>query len=87
MFDPTGVDSKRVLEQLFGAPKYVIGVVHLSPLPGSPRWGGEMSQVLDSAVADARALKGGGVQGLIVDTLSPQGQAAVTNGILIELVP
>jgi len=67
MSNPTDLDPKRVLEQIFGAPKYVIGVVHLSPLPGSPRWGGEMSQVLDRAVADARALEGGGVDGLIVE--------------------
>ena len=67
MFDPTGVDPKRALEQTFGAPKYVIGVVHLLPLPGSPRWKGQMSRVLKRAVADARALESGGVDGLIVE--------------------
>jgi membrane complex biogenesis BtpA family protein len=67
MSNPIGVDPKRALEQIFGAPKYVIGVVHLLPLPGSPRWGGEMSQVLERAVLDARALEDGGVNGLIVE--------------------
>ena len=27
----------------------VVGMVHLPPLPGSPRWGGDMSKVVDFA--------------------------------------
>jgi membrane complex biogenesis BtpA family protein len=61
------VSPKRVLEQLFGASKYVIGMVHLLPLPGSPRWAGAMEEVLERAVADAVALESGGVDGLIVE--------------------
>jgi membrane complex biogenesis BtpA family protein len=67
MSSPSEEDPKRALEEIFDAPKYVVGVVHLLPLPGAPRWGGEMSQVLDNAVADARAMEDGGVNGLIVE--------------------
>ena len=67
MSNPSVVEPKKALEKIFRAPKYVIGVVHLLPLPGSPRWRGQMSQVLDRAVADARALENGGVDGLIVE--------------------
>src|SRR5437763_741270 len=30
----------------------VVGVVHLPPLPGSPRWGGDFAAVLERARAD-----------------------------------
>jgi membrane complex biogenesis BtpA family protein len=61
------VDPKEVLELLFGTSKYVIGMVHLLPLPGSPRWDAGMREVLERAVADAKALEGGGTDGLIVE--------------------
>lgn len=45
----------------------LIGVVHLLPCPGSPRFSGDFSQVLEAAEADARALQEGGADGLIVE--------------------
>ena len=48
-------------------PGPVIGVVHLLPLPGSPRYGGSMGQVVERAVRDARAYARGGVDGLVVE--------------------
>jgi membrane complex biogenesis BtpA family protein len=61
------VGPRRALEQLFGTDKYVLGMVHLLPLPGSPGWAGGMAEVLERAVADAQALEGGGIDGLIVE--------------------
>ncbi len=46
----------------------VIGVVHLPPLPGSPR-GGDVERAVDSAIRDATALEEGGVDGVIVENL------------------
>ncbi|HUF90844.1 MAG TPA: BtpA/SgcQ family protein, partial [Candidatus Limnocylindria bacterium] len=40
-------------------------MVHLAPLPGSPRWQGAMSGVVDSALADAHALIEGGMDALL----------------------
>ena len=48
-------------------PKLLIGVVHLRPLPGSPRWSGEWSEVIRSAVDDARAYERGGAHALFVE--------------------
>src|SRR5437868_11511964 len=45
----------------------LIGVVHLKPLPGSPRWRGDFQSLLDSAVADARAYQRGGAHALIIE--------------------
>ncbi len=47
--------------------KLFIGVVHLPPLPGSPRWRGEMRAVVQSAVADAKAYERGGVHAVIIE--------------------
>ena len=45
--------QKEELDSLFGTSKYVIGMVHLLPLPGAPRWTGQMADVLERAVDDA----------------------------------
>ena len=45
----------------------LIGVVHLLPLPGSPRWGGRIKGVLARAVADARAYEHGGADAVILE--------------------
>ena len=56
-----------MLRELFGTTKAFIGVVHLPPLPGSPRWSGDMGSILESARRDARSLAEGGVDSLIVE--------------------
>src|SRR5688500_11058828 len=45
----------------------LIGMVHLAPLPGTPRWQGSMSAVTDAALADAHALIDGGMDALLVE--------------------
>jgi membrane complex biogenesis BtpA family protein len=56
------------LRAIFGASLPIIGMIHLPPLPGAPRFaGGSLAPVLEAALADARALRDGGVDGLIVE--------------------
>lgn len=55
------------LAALFGTPRPLVGMVHLPPLPGAPRWGGSMAAVLDRAAADARALRDAGFDGIMVE--------------------
>jgi len=55
------------LEELFKVSKPIIGVVHLKPLPGSPRYKGSMDEILDRALSDAKALEEGGVDGVIIE--------------------
>jgi uncharacterized protein len=48
----------------------LIGMVHLLPLPGSPRWnlhGGGLEPVLARARADAQTLMEGGMEGVMVE--------------------
>ena len=53
--------------ELFGPGKVLIGVVHLLPLPGSPRWNGNLKSVLNRAGMEAEFLQDGGVHGIIVE--------------------
>lgn len=45
----------------------LIGVIHLPPLPGSPRWGGDLGAVAESTAADARALADAGFDAVVVE--------------------
>ena len=55
------------LEPLPGRARALIGMVHLLPLPGSPRWAGSLSAVVERAVADAQALHAGGFDACLVE--------------------
>jgi uncharacterized protein len=69
-------------------PKVLIGVVHLRPLPGSPRWRGDVESIIEFAVNDARAYERGGAHALFVEnfgdvpftrgTVAPETIAAMT---------
>jgi len=57
----------NLLAGLFERSKPLVGMVHLLPLPGAPRWGGSMAEVLESALRDAAALAEGGMDGVLVE--------------------
>ena len=63
--------AANALERTFGRPACLIGVVHLLPLPGAAkapaRAADAMRAVLERALADARALEDGGLDGVIVE--------------------
>lgn len=50
----------------FGTRFPIIGMIHLQPLPGSPRATG-IETVLERAIADARALESGGVDAVLLE--------------------
>lgn len=45
----------------------VFGMVHLWALPGAPSFGGSMEAVIEAAMADARAVREGGGDGLVFE--------------------
>ncbi|MDE1991992.1 MAG: BtpA/SgcQ family protein [Rhizobiaceae bacterium] len=64
-------DKGNALERLFPVKKPIIGVIHLKPLPGAPRYNGEaVRDIYAAAVEDARTLANGGVDGIIVENAS-----------------
>lgn len=55
------------IKEIFKTANPIIGVVHLQPLPTSPRWGGNLKTVISRAEQEATALASGGVNGIIVE--------------------
>ena len=52
----------NALAALFPVQKPIIGVIHLLPLPGAPRYAGQpVREVYAAAVRDAKTLSEGGV--------------------------
>lgn len=45
----------------------LVGMIHLHPLPGSPRFAGSMRDVITAAMNDARTLVGAGFPALMVE--------------------
>jgi hypothetical protein len=68
----------------------IVGVVHAPPLPGSPRYDGDLEAVRTHVLDDARALVAGGVDGLLLENfgdapLYPERVPAHTVACLTEL--
>ncbi|MBB3996754.1 BtpA/SgcQ family protein [Aureimonas pseudogalii] len=65
---PIGQAPGDTLQAIFGTRRAIIGVVHLAPLPGSPRFDGEaVETIYRRGLDDARAYLGGGCDGVIVE--------------------
>lgn len=58
------------LDEIFDAEKPIIGMVHLRPLPGSPRYDGDLERVIELALRDAITLASGGVDGVMVENFN-----------------
>lgn len=68
MSHPIGRQDGDVLLRLFGRDKPVIGVVHLMPLPGAPRFDGEaVEAIYQRGLDDARSYLEGGCDAVIVE--------------------
>ncbi len=52
---------------LFSNTKPIIGVVHLLPLPGSPKFNENLDEIANRALEEVRILKLGGVDGIIIE--------------------
>ncbi len=60
------------LNDLFATEKPIIGMVHLRPLPGSPRFDGDLKEIYAQAEWEAHTLAQAGVDGLIVENLGDE---------------
>ncbi len=59
--------SRPLLAQWADRPLPVIGMLHLPPLPGAPRFDGDRAGIRERLLADADALASGGVDGLMME--------------------
>jgi membrane complex biogenesis BtpA family protein len=65
---PVGQVTGNALVDLFGRDKPILGVVHLAPLPGAPRYdGADVEAIYQRGLDDARAYLSGGCNAVIVE--------------------
>jgi membrane complex biogenesis BtpA family protein len=66
---PDGVPRPDEIARLFGRRGALIGMLHLLPLPGAPRYlaDGGVAAVIDQAVSEARILEDCGFDGVIIE--------------------
>lgn len=64
-----GLPKPDDILRLFGRRGALVGMLHLRPLPGAPRYRAEdgMTAVLEQALSEARMLEDGGFDGIIVE--------------------
>ncbi len=60
--------KENPIKNIFGKEKAIIGMIHTKALPGAPRYNGEsMEEIIEFSINDAKALKAGGVDGLMFE--------------------
>jgi uncharacterized protein len=62
--------TRSEFEALFGTSQPLIGMIHLRPLPGAPRYTGDFEAVVAEARAEADALSDAGFHGLLVENFN-----------------
>jgi membrane complex biogenesis BtpA family protein len=63
------MDRSHAIARLFGTPRALIGVVHVGPLPGTPRSHEPLDAIVERAVREARLYRDAGFGGLIVENM------------------
>jgi membrane complex biogenesis BtpA family protein len=63
------MDAAGAMGALFGAPRSLVGVLHLPALPGTPRARLRVEALAEAAVAEARQYQAAGFHGLIIENM------------------
>ena len=63
------MDRRQIVESLFGAPRALVGMVHLEALPGTPRGRLSVAEIADRAVAEAELYAAAGFHGLMIENM------------------
>jgi membrane complex biogenesis BtpA family protein len=63
------MDSHRIIHELFGVERALIGAIHVGALPGTPRNRHSVAAIAEEAVRDARTYAAAGFHGLIIENM------------------
>jgi membrane complex biogenesis BtpA family protein len=61
------MDEKSIIQEVFGVPRALIGVIHVGALPGTPGSRHSIAEVVEAAVAEARVYTAAGFSGLTIE--------------------
>ena len=62
-------DSRQAFAQLFGAPRALVGMVHVGALPGSPSAHHSVEKLVQHAVSEARAYQVAGFTAVAIENM------------------
>jgi uncharacterized protein len=63
------MDRRKRIEQIFGGPRALIGMVHVQALPGTPREEATLEAIAEAAVAEAREYQAAGFHGIGMENM------------------
>lgn len=63
------MDRQGLIPALFGAPRALLGMLHVGALPGTPAARDDVRELARQAVADARAYAAAGFHGLLLENM------------------
>src|SRR5829696_3620709 len=61
------MDSKGIINSVFGVPRALIGVIHVGALPGTAASRQSIPEIAETSVIDARAYAAAGFHGLTIE--------------------
>jgi membrane complex biogenesis BtpA family protein len=63
------MDANGTIAAIFGAPRALIGMVHVGALPGSPMHAQTIPALIENAVIEARLLRDAGFHGVVIENM------------------
>jgi uncharacterized protein len=67
------MDTKKIMQSVFGVPRALVGMIHVAALPGSPGYARGSEKSLDAivsrAVAEAKVYREAGFHGLMIENM------------------
>ncbi len=63
------MDLKGIIDEVFGAPRALIGMIHVQALPGTAGGGRPIAEIVEQAVAEAREYRAAGFHGLLIENM------------------
>ena len=61
--------APRSIDHLFGAPRALVGMLHVSALPGTPRASESLDAIIERAVGEARVYRDAGFHGVMIENM------------------
>jgi membrane complex biogenesis BtpA family protein len=61
------MDTRKIIEHVFGARRALIGVVHTGGLPGTPSNDRSIDDIVETAVSEARIYASAGFHGIVIE--------------------
>jgi hypothetical protein len=61
------MDSKGIINSVFGVRRALIGVIHVDALPGTPGSQRQVAEIAEAAALEARTYSAAGFHGIIIE--------------------